>query len=85
MGGHGWRRHEEPQQTVKWTNWVIRSCSKPMTKYSKTNKLDVRWQYGFFMGVSTRTNEVDQTETSERGRSEDDRRTSDGMQTQHFA
>ena len=31
---------------------------QPMTKYSKGNKLDLRWQYGLFMGVATRTNEI---------------------------
>ena len=28
---------------------------KPMTKYNKGNKLDVRWQCGLFMGVATRS------------------------------
>ena len=31
---------------------------EPMTKYNKMNKLGVRWQYGFVMGVATRTNEI---------------------------
>ena len=31
---------------------------QPMTKYNEMNKLDVRWQYGLFMDVATRTNEI---------------------------
>ena len=31
---------------------------QPVTKYSKGNAPDVRWQYGLFMGVATRTNKV---------------------------
>ena len=31
---------------------------QPMTKCSKTNEPDVRWQYGLLMRVSTRTNEI---------------------------
>ena len=27
-----------------------------LTKHNKENKLYVRWQYGLFMGVATRTN-----------------------------
>ena len=31
---------------------------QPMVKYNKNTKLDVRWQFGVFLGVATRTNEV---------------------------
>ena len=56
-----------------------------MTKYSKGNKLDVRWQYGLFLGVSMSTSDImvsGPDETREHGRSEVCQRTNDEMQTQ---
>ena len=59
---------------------------QPMMKYSKGKTLDVRWQHGLFLGVTTRTNEImvsgpDVNET-EHGHSGGCQKTSDGMQKQ---
>ena len=39
-------------------DFVEKILFQSMTKCNKGNKLDVRWQYGLFMGVATRTNEI---------------------------
>ena len=46
--------------------FVEKILFQPMTKYNKMNKLDVRWQYGLFVGVATKTNMVSGPDGNER-------------------
>ena len=43
-----------PVANRELAEFVEKVMFQARTKYSKGNKLDVRWRYGMFMGVATR-------------------------------